>query len=139
MGAFLESIRPLRVAEPFSPQVARDPATPYRACPYCPVHLCCVTRLCYNISLLQLYQTTFYLDLQVEFMQEMSTQQRLCVASIAGTIMIARSPATAIAVLKEVDGRGPFCSLTLNVVVMKDVVVIILFALNFEGIKFLEK
>uniref|UniRef100_A0A7S0QUA5 Cation/H+ exchanger domain-containing protein n=1 Tax=Pyramimonas obovata TaxID=1411642 RepID=A0A7S0QUA5_9CHLO len=76
---------------------------------------------------------------QLAFMQEMSLQQRLCVASMAGTIMVARSPATAIAVLKEVDGRGPFCSLTLNVVVMKDVVVIILFALNFEGIKFVEK
>mmetsp|Transcript_8837 Transcript_8837/g.15189 ORF Transcript_8837/g.15189 Transcript_8837/m.15189 type:complete len:458 (+) Transcript_8837:312-1685(+) len=83
--------------------------------------------------------TVMLLAEQVEFMRHMSTEQRLCVATMAGTIMVARSPATAIAVLKEVDGRGPFCSLTLNVVIMKDVVVIILFALNLEAIKFVEK
>ena len=72
-------------------------------------------------------------------MQGMSLQQRLCVASMAGTIMVTRSPATAIAVLKEVDGRGPFCSLTLNVVILKDVFVIILYALNIEAVKFAEE
>lgn len=75
----------------------------------------------------------------MEFMQGMNMQQRLCVASMAGTIMVTRSPATAIAVLKEVNGRGPFSSLTLNVVILKDIFVIILYALNLEGIKFAEK
>uniref|UniRef100_A0A7S0MRY4 Cation/H+ exchanger transmembrane domain-containing protein n=1 Tax=Pyramimonas obovata TaxID=1411642 RepID=A0A7S0MRY4_9CHLO len=79
------------------------------------------------------------LESQVEFMQGMSWKEQLCVASMAGTIMVTRSPATAIAVLKEVDGRGPFCSLTLNVVILKDIVVIILYALNLEGVKFAEK
>lgn len=40
-----------------------------------------------------------------------------------------------IAVLKEVDGRGPFCSLVMAVVVVKDVVVIVAFALNMELIR----
>lgn len=76
---------------------------------------------------------------QIDFMREMGTVQRMCVASTGGTVMVARSPATAIAVLKEVEGRGPFCSLTLSVVVMKDVLVIVLFALNLSAVKFAQK
>ena len=40
-----------------------------------------------------------------------------------------------IAVLKEVEGKGPFCSLVMAVVVVKDVVVIVAFALNIELIR----
>jgi hypothetical protein len=35
-------------------------------------------------------------------------------------------------VLKEVDGKGPFCGLVMAVVVVKDVFVIMAFALNLE-------
>jgi hypothetical protein len=38
-------------------------------------------------------------------------------------------------VLKEVDGKGPFSSLVMAVVVVKDVVVIMAFALNMELIQ----
>jgi hypothetical protein len=44
-------------------------------------------------------------SLQIEFMREMQTGARLAVASVAGTIMVARSPAAAIAVLREVRTR----------------------------------
>jgi hypothetical protein len=37
-----------------------------------------------------------------------------------------------IAVLKEMDAKGPFVSLVMGVVVLKDVAVIVLFALNME-------
>ena len=37
-----------------------------------------------------------------------------------------------IAVVKETGGKGPYCSLILAVVVMKDVLVFICFALNVE-------
>lgn len=37
-----------------------------------------------------------------------------------------------IAVVKETGGKGPYCSLILAVVVMKDVLVFICFALNLE-------
>ena len=40
-----------------------------------------------------------------------------------------------IAVLKEVEGKGPFCSLVMAVVVVKDVIVIVAFALNIELIR----
>ena len=37
-----------------------------------------------------------------------------------------------IAVLKETEGRGPYCSLVMAVVVTKDVLVFICFSLNVE-------
>lgn len=40
-----------------------------------------------------------------------------------------------IAVLKEVDGKGPYSSLVMAVVVVKDLVVIIAYALNIELIR----
>ena len=42
---------------------------------------------------------------------------------------------TQIAVLKEVEGKGPFCSLVMAVVVVKDLIVIMAFALNIELIR----
>lgn len=37
-----------------------------------------------------------------------------------------------IAVLKDMDAKGPFCSLVMGVVVLKDVVVIVAFAINMR-------
>ena len=37
-----------------------------------------------------------------------------------------------IAVLKEMDAKGPFSGLIMGVVVLKDVVVIVAFAINME-------
>ncbi|KAK3232970.1 hypothetical protein CYMTET_56703 [Cymbomonas tetramitiformis] len=74
----------------------------------------------------------------IPFMKALSWQRQFAVASMAGTVSVARSPATAIAVLREVEGRGAFCSLTLSVIVMKDVLVIIMFALNLEFVRFSE-
>ncbi|KAK9842202.1 hypothetical protein WJX81_000261 [Elliptochloris bilobata] len=54
------------------------------------------------------------------------------IASMAATLAIARSPASMIAVLKETEGRGPYCSLVMAVVVTKDVLVFICFSLNVE-------
>ena len=63
-------------------------------------------------------------------LEGLDAPHRRVVGSLAATLMVARSPASAIAVLKETGGAGPFCSLSLAVVVAKDVVVIVLFALN---------
>lgn len=54
------------------------------------------------------------------------------IAALGATLMMARSPASAIAVLKEMDAKGPFVSLVMGVVVLKDVVVIVAFALTME-------
>lgn len=58
--------------------------------------------------------------------------QLVIFCSLFGTLMIARSPASAIAVVQETGGRGSFCSLVLAVVVVKDVLAIVMFSLNIE-------
>jgi hypothetical protein len=40
-----------------------------------------------------------------------------------------------IAVLKELEGRGPFCTLVMAVVVVKDVLVIVAYSLNMKAIE----
>lgn len=69
---------------------------------------------------------------QVEFISHLSSSHVYAVASLAATLGVARSPASAIAVLREVDGRGPFCSLVMSVTVVKDVLVVVMFAMNLE-------
>mmetsp|Transcript_13973 Transcript_13973/g.24501 ORF Transcript_13973/g.24501 Transcript_13973/m.24501 type:complete len:455 (-) Transcript_13973:668-2032(-) len=59
----------------------------------------------------------------------------LAICTLGATLMMTRSPASAIAVLKEVDGKGAFSSLVMAVVVVKDVVVIVIYALNMELIR----
>ncbi|QDZ19258.1 putative sodium hydrogen exchanger [Chloropicon primus] len=51
-------------------------------------------------------------------------------SSIVATIMLARSPASAVAVLKELEAKGPFATVSLAVIIVKDVIVIVLFSLN---------
>ena len=54
---------------------------------------------------------------------------------MGSTFDVHQRPSPQIAVLKEVEGKGPFCSLVMAVVVVKDVVVIVAFALNIELIR----
>ena len=61
-----------------------------------------------------------------------STAHLVAVASLAATLGVARSPASAIAVLREMEGKGPFCSLVMSVTVVKDVLVVVMFAVNLE-------
>lgn len=57
------------------------------------------------------------------------------VCTLAATLAMARSPASAIAVLKETEGKGPYCSLVMAVVVVKDVILFATFAVNVELFK----
>ena len=52
------------------------------------------------------------------------------ISGLAATIMVARSPASAIAVVRELDAKGPFSSLSLTVIIVKDILVILLFSVN---------
>ena len=66
----------------------------------------------------------------VPFLQPMSMTSRLAVALLAGAILIARSPSSAIAIVDELRARGPFTQTVLGVTMVSDVVVIIFFALS---------
>lgn len=64
----------------------------------------------------------------VPFIAPLPGQSRIAVALMAASILVARSPSSAIAIITEVRARGPFTKTTLGVTVVMDAVVILLFA-----------
>ncbi|MBL4587699.1 MAG: cation:proton antiporter [Flavobacteriales bacterium] len=73
----------------------------------------------------------FLLADQIAFMSGLSTKVNLAISILMGTIFVARSPSSAIAVINELRAKGPFTQTALGVTVLKDVLVIILFAIAF--------
>jgi Trk K+ transport system NAD-binding subunit/Kef-type K+ transport system membrane component KefB len=72
---------------------------------------------------------TFYLADFIPFMQPLSGAERFGVSILAGAILVARSPSSAIAIVNELRARGPFTRTVLGVIMVSDVVIIILFAI----------
>jgi Kef-type K+ transport system membrane component KefB len=66
----------------------------------------------------------------VPFLEELPLGCRASVASIAASIMVARSPASAIAVVKELRAKGLFTSSILGITVLGDVFVLLLFTIT---------
>ena len=66
----------------------------------------------------------------IPFMQELSTGGRLAASLLAGTILAARSPSSAIAIINEMRARGPFVKGVLGVTLVKDVLIVALFAVS---------
>ncbi len=69
---------------------------------------------------------------QIPFMVHFSSKEKIAVAILFGTIFVARSPSSAIAVINEMRANGPFTKTVMGVTVVKDVLVIILFAISFS-------
>ena len=87
--------------------------------------------------------TMFFLADWIPFMETMSVSARIGVSVLAGAIMVARSPSSAIAVVNELRAKGSFTQTVLGVTIIMDVVVIVLFAANssvadalFSGLDF---
>lgn len=71
----------------------------------------------------------FYLLSEViPFARQMPASHRAAIALLAGAILVARSPSSAIAVVNELRAKGPFTRTVLGVTVIMDVVVIALFS-----------
>lgn len=68
----------------------------------------------------------------VPFIRSMSLPARIAVSILAGAILVARSPSSAIAIVNELRAQGPFTQTVLGVTVIMDVVVIVLLAINSE-------
>ncbi|WP_420642130.1 monovalent cation:proton antiporter family protein [Candidatus Leptofilum sp.] len=66
----------------------------------------------------------------IPFMRVMEGNGRFAVALLAGSILTARSPSSAIAIVTELRARGPFTQMALGVTVIMDFIVIMLFALS---------
>lgn len=67
----------------------------------------------------------------IPFFEGMKLAARVAICMLTGTVAIARSPASAIAVINELRARGPFTQTAIGVTVVKDFAVIILFAIIF--------
>ncbi|MEZ4712199.1 MAG: cation:proton antiporter [Caldilineaceae bacterium] len=72
----------------------------------------------------------FFLADMIPFMAEMPFSHRAAVAILAGAILAALSPSSAIALVNELRARGPFTQTVLGVTMILDIVVIILFAIS---------
>ena len=75
---------------------------------------------------------SMYLLLQlIPFAQGLNLAARIAISMLAGTIAIARSPASAIAIINELRARGPFTQTAIGVTVITDFGIIVFFAIIF--------
>ena len=65
----------------------------------------------------------YFLADQIAFMQGMNVATKISVAMLMATIFVARSPASAIAVINEMRAKGPFVQMAMGVTVIKDFLV----------------
>jgi Trk K+ transport system NAD-binding subunit/NhaP-type Na+/H+ or K+/H+ antiporter len=72
----------------------------------------------------------FFIADYIPFMQRLNIESKIVVSLLAGTIFVARSPASAIAVVHEMRAKGPFTQTAIGVTVLTDFLVIILFTIN---------
>jgi Trk K+ transport system NAD-binding subunit/Kef-type K+ transport system membrane component KefB len=66
----------------------------------------------------------------IPFMQRMNIESKVAVSLLAGIIFVASSPASTIAVVYEMRAKGPFTQTAIGVTVLKDFLVVILFAVG---------
>ena len=74
----------------------------------------------------------FFLAEYIPFMATMPSAGKWAVAMLAGTIFVASSPASAIAIINELRAKGPFTQSALGVTVVKDIMVVVLFSIVFS-------
>jgi len=82
------------------------------------------------IGLVMIGLVLFILTQFISFADGLTMPGRVATALLGGTILLALSPASTIAVIKEVRAKGTFTKTTLGVTVSMDVVIIILFAVS---------
>ena len=68
----------------------------------------------------------------VPFLAPLPTMARVAVALLAGAILVARSPSSAIAIVNELRARGPFTKTMLGITMLMDIAVIVVFACCFS-------
>lgn len=69
-------------------------------------------------------------QLFIPFFSVLSKSQQLAAALLMACLSVARSPSSAIAIISELNAKGPFTTVILAVTVMMDVVVVVLFTIT---------
>jgi len=72
-----------------------------------------------------------FLSNRIGFISDFDWGIKFAVSLLIGTIFVARSPVSAIAVINEMRAKGPFTQTAIGVTVIKDILVIILFTICF--------
>ena len=67
----------------------------------------------------------------IPFMTGMTLSGKIAISMLAGIISVLPSPASTIAIISELRSRGPFTKTSIGVVVVKDFIVVICFAIIF--------
>lgn len=80
---------------------------------------------------LSAFAVFFILD-YIVFTENLPFNTKLAISMLTGTVFVARSPASAIAIINEMRARGPFTQTVLGVTVLKDFLVIILFSITLS-------
>ncbi|CAD5271545.1 Potassium transporter TrkA [Imperialibacter sp. EC-SDR9] len=71
----------------------------------------------------------FFLADMIPFMKELSLGDKLSVSLLTGVIFVTPSPASVIAIVNELRAKGPFTQVVLGVTIVKDFVVVVMFAI----------
>ena len=105
------------------PYVGQMKAVLYREAPGVPV-----VDLFHDAPAFDPMFAAYLLSGMIPGLADLSPAIRVAASLLAGAILVARSPSSAIAVVKELRAHGPFTKTVLGVTVIMDVVVIIAFA-----------
>lgn len=74
----------------------------------------------------------FWVQDYIPFMRDLNFESKLSISLLIGAIFVARSPASAIAIINELRAKGPFTQTVIGVTILIDFVVIILFTICFS-------
>jgi Kef-type K+ transport system membrane component KefB len=79
------------------------------------------------------FSTALFASHRTPFLATLPRNQILAVCNLLGVLALARSPASAISVIHEIKGSGPYCSLVMAIVIVKDVLVFLAFSLALNA------
>ena len=86
----------------------------------------CLVIFDWGIGTVALYLLSHALD----FLITLDHRGKWGVSLLMGTLLAARSPSSAIAIIQELHAQGPFTALVLGVTVLMDIIVILFFSMN---------
>ena len=71
----------------------------------------------------------YFLSGLIPYMKDLNNAAKISISMITAAVFVARSPASAIAVINELRAKGPFVQTVMGVTVVKDFLVIVLFSI----------
>ncbi|MBN1250926.1 MAG: cation:proton antiporter [Bacteroidales bacterium] len=74
----------------------------------------------------------FHISDYIPFMANLNNATKFAISILIGAIFVARSPASAIAVINELRAKGPFTKIAIGTIIVKDFLAIILFTITFS-------